>query len=307
MNTSAPIDGSGKGYIRVHRKLLEHPLFKNKPPAWLKIWLYILLRANWRESVFRPRQGESIVVPAGSLITSLEKLGTHAALSKEHARLCLDYLERTHSVTLQRTHHWTMITIVNWAAYQQADDDAHHAEHYAEYQREVDDATRETPHQTPRTATPSKEVKNLSKKYTSNSSELDTAAARRSSKPQPTNSRESVEIDQAVREWFEVEFWPIYPRREGKQSALKAANAKATTPEKRAFYLGRLKSQLPAYLQRKGASGQQVVPMAATWFNQDRSDDELDLSPGPNKSSLRAAENDYPEYVPLSRLQGNSA
>lgn len=298
MSATTPIDGAGKGYIRVHRKLLEHPLFKDKPPSWLKIWFFILLRANWRSSVFRPRQGESIEVPAGSLITSLEKLGTHAGLSKEHARRCLDFLERTHSVTLQRTHHWTMITIVNWATYQQVDDEAHHTNHHTGHHSKVEDATRETPHRTPRAATPSKEVKNLSKKYKSNSGELDDSAATNLPKPKQTRS---MGTDPAVLEWFEKEFWPNYPRHEGKQPALKAANAKAHTPEKRAFYLDRLKSQLPTYLQRKGESGQRVIPMAATWFNQDRAEDELDLVRISDSRGCRAAaQNDYPEYVPLS-------
>jgi hypothetical protein len=44
------LDGTRKSYIRLHRKLLDHSLFKDKPVAWLKIWIYILLRANWRES-----------------------------------------------------------------------------------------------------------------------------------------------------------------------------------------------------------------------------------------------------------------
>ena len=298
MNKATPIYGSGKGYIRLHRKLLEHPLFKDKPAAWLKIWLYILLRANWRESEFRPRQGESIVVPAGSLITSLEKLGTHAALSKEHARRCLEYLERTHTVTLRRTHHWTMITIVNWAAYQQSDDDAQHTEHHAEHHSEVEDATRETPHRTPRAATPSKEVKNLNKKHTSNSGELNSVAASDSPRRESNTSKESVSVDPSIREWFESDFWPSYPRHEGKQPALKAANAKATTPEKRAFYLARLKSQLPAYEQRKSESGQRVIPMGATWFNQDRAEDELD-PPQAESRGPRAVQNDYPDYVPL--------
>ncbi len=305
MNTTTSIDASGKGYIRLHRKLLEHPLFKDKPAAWLKIWLYILMRANWRESEFRPRQGECIVVPAGSLITSLEKLGTHAALSKEHARRCLEYLERTHSVTLQRTHHWTMITVANWAVYQQSDDDAHHTEHHIEHHSEAQDATRETPHQTPHAATPSKEVKNLSKKYKSNSGELDSNAANDQPKPKRTIPAGPIGSDPAVQEWFETDFWPIYPRHEGKQPALKAANVKATTPEIRAFYLGRLKSQLPAYLQRKSEGGQRVIPMGSTWFNQDRASDELDLSPEPSiRTSRVAAQNDYPDYVPLSSRTG---
>jgi hypothetical protein len=301
MSTMVPIDGSSKGYIRLHRKILEHPLFKDKPVAWFKIWIYILLRANWRESVFRPRQGEQITVPAGSLITSLEKLGTHATLSKEHARRCLDYLERTHAVTLQRTHHWTMISIVNWATYQQSDDEAHHAEHHAEHHSELDDATHDPPHRSPRAATPSKEEKNLSKKHTSNSGELDSNTANHPQRPKQNTSRESGGIDPAVREWFEAAFWPIYPRHEGKQPALKAANAKATTPEKRTFYLDRLKSQLPAYLQRKSESGQRVVPMAATWFNQDRAEDELEATHNSGSRERGAAtQNDYPDYVPLT-------
>jgi hypothetical protein len=296
MSTPTPIDGSGKGYIRLYRKMLDNPLFRNKPASWFKIWIYILLRVNWRESVFHPRRGESMVVPAGSLVTSLEKLGTHAALSKEHARRCLEYFERTRSVTLVRTHHWTMITIVNWAVYQQSDEEAHHAEHHTQHHGEAEDATRQTPRQTPRTATPSKEEKNLNKKYTSNSDELDSNAA----KPNPP-SKKSPGIDPAIREWFEREFWPAYPRHEGKQPALKGANAKATTPEKRAFYLTRLKAQLPAYLQRKNDGGQRLIPMAATWFNQDRAEDELDVPHTSERRGNRAtAQNDYPDYVPLS-------
>lgn len=294
-----PIDRSNKGYVRLYRNLLDDPIFRDKPPGWLKIWIYIQLRANWRESEFRPRQGETITVPAGSLITSLEKLATHAALSKEHARRCLDYLVRTHAVTLRTTHHWTMITIVNWAVYQQSDDDGHHAEHHAGHHTEPESATHDSPHRTPHAATLSKEVKNLSKKYQSNSGELDSSSGDAPPKTKPTPSRKAIDPD--IQRWFEEEFWPLYPRHEGKSKALEAANAKATTPERRAFYLGRLKSQLPAYLHRKNDGGQRVIPMGATWFNQDRADDELDLEPESNDRGSRAPEpNDYPAYVPLT-------
>jgi hypothetical protein len=248
MSPATPINGSGKGYIRLQRELLDNPIFKDKPPGWLKIWLYILLRANWRDSVFRPRQGEPMVVPAGSLITSLEKLGTHAALTKEHARRCLDYLERTGSVTLQRTHHWTMITIVNWSRYQRSEEELKHADHHAGHHSEIENATHETPHRTPHAATPSKEVKNLSKKYKSNSGELDVCSPDDSPQPRCTDWRK--EIDPAIREWFEREFWPVYPRHERKSKALEAASAKATTPQQRSFYLEKLKQQLPEYTRR---------------------------------------------------------
>ena len=35
--SATPIDGSTKGYIRLHRKLLDNPLFTEKPITWLKI------------------------------------------------------------------------------------------------------------------------------------------------------------------------------------------------------------------------------------------------------------------------------
>ena len=96
-------------------------------------------------------------------------------LRKEHARRCLEYLERTHSVTLQRTHHYTIVSVVNWAAYQHSEDEAQHADRHTEHHAGLESATRQTPHRTPRAATPSKEEKNLSKKYKSNSAELDSA------------------------------------------------------------------------------------------------------------------------------------
>jgi hypothetical protein len=301
MKRPTVIDGSAKGYVRLHRRILDHPLFREKPEGWFKIWIYILLRANWRDSVFHSRRGESIAVPAGSLITSLEKLGTHTALSKEHARRALDYLERTQSVTLLRTHHWTMITIVNWAGYQQSDDEGHHTEHHAPPHTEFSNATRETPHQTPRSATPSKEEKNLDKKYTSNSNELDACESGEPQRTKPAPSKRVAAIDPEIRQWFESEFWPVYPRHEGKQPALRAATAKATTPEIRAMYLARLKAQLPAYLERKAQSGQRVIPMAATWFNQDRAEDELSPAPQQSREQNAVAHSDYPAYVPLSR------
>jgi hypothetical protein len=229
-------------------------------------------------------------------------LGTHAGLSKEHARRCLDYLERTQTVTLWRTHHWTRITIVNWATYQHSDEEVDHTEHHAGNHSEAEDSTRESPHRTPQAATPSKEVKNLTKKYESNSGKLDASAPRRS-QLKPATSKEP-SIAPAVQEWFEAEFWPIYPRHEGRSKALHAASIKGTTREKRAFYLARLKAQLAEYNRRKQESGQRVIPLASTWFDQDRAEDELRPSSESNGRGLRAsAHGDYPEYVPLSRAK----
>ena len=291
MNDALAIDRR-KGFVRIYRKMIENPLFTDKPAVWFKIWVFVLLRANWKESIFRPRQGNPITVPAGSMITSLEKLATHAATSKEHARRCLTYLKKTHAVTLVTTHHWTMITVLNWAAYQQLDEVEEHTEGHTEEHAELRLGPHAATQQRTHAATLSKEVKNLSKKYKSNSKELD-------GKPQPSSGRPRKTIEPELRSWFESQFWPLYPRHEGKVKALEAASSRATTTEKRQFYLDRLRIQLPAYAQRKIESGQRVIPMASTWFNQDRAEDELVLAPEAKSRVQRGmgAADDYPEYV----------
>lgn len=133
----------------------------------------------------------------------------------------------------------------------------------------------------------------------SNSGELDAPR-----EPQPRRSRK--QIDPEVLQWFEAEFWPAYPRHEGKQKALEAANANAATPEKRAFCLTRLKAQLPEYQRRKQESGQRVIPLASTWFNQDRAEDELELLPTRTRNNRPANLEDYPEYIPLERAVGQA-
>jgi len=280
-----------KGYVRIYRKMLENPLFTDKPAEWFKLWIMILLRVNWRPSVFRPHAGESVEIPAGSMVTSLEKLAHTGELTKEQARKCLDYLERTHVITLQRTHHWTKISVLNWRTYQQVDDAPEHTpEHTVEHtQFEVGSAN--GTHAGTHAGTLSKEYKNNSTTL-SNSGELD-HHRRTSRKSKPG-------IDPDVLQWFDAEFWPIYPRHEAKQKSLEAADKIATSPEKRAHYIARLNAQLPEYLRRKTESGQRVIPLGSTWFNQGRADDDLPsqapLSLGPRRASNDA---DYPEYVPL--------
>ena len=121
--------------------------------------------------------------------------------------------------------------------------------------------------------TPSKESKNNSTTL-SKSADLDLLPGIEPSS-KLRNSRSG--IDPEIRRWFEVEFWPIYPRHEAKSATLQAAAKKATTIEKRTFYLESLNSQLPEYQRRKAESGQRMIPLGTTWFNQDRAEDELSV------------------------------
>jgi hypothetical protein len=253
----------------------------------------ILLNVNWRDGVFFDGAHE-VQVPAGSWVTSVEKITANTRANRAAIRCCLEFLQATNSITIRTTKRWTMITVTNWAAYQGVDEVEQPSEQPT---GQPSLGVRQTDFTTNRTANSTatiEEIKKVPNTYKSNSFELDGL------QPDPKPRRSKAGIEPVVREWFEREFWPIYPRHEGKQVALNAAAKKADTPEKRTFLIARLKSQLPAYAQRKADSGQRVIPMASTWLNQDRAEDELLPAPETNRR-FKVPADDYDLYVPLSQ------
>ena len=73
------------GYVQLYRKLIEHPLMTNLPAAWFRLWIWILLRANWKPGTWWDGSKEVTVQP-GSLVTSLDKMSKGAATSRQQAR-----------------------------------------------------------------------------------------------------------------------------------------------------------------------------------------------------------------------------
>jgi hypothetical protein len=273
------------GWIKVHRSMLDHPLMEQVPAAWLRVWIAILLTANWKPGAWWNGKEELQIQP-GQFVTSIEKLSKIAHVTVKQTRGCLEYLQAAKMAAIDTASRYTHITVLNWATYQI--DESCEGKLNGEVDGEVAAKSGQSEGKVGATIEESKNIK----EHMSNSHELD-SAPRLPRKPKP-------EIDAETRRWFEAEFWPIYPRHEAKAPALVAASKKATSPEKRAFLLERLTAQLPEYNRRKTESGQRVIPLAATWFNQGRADDELPVSapvPGPRRGA--ATETDYPEYVSL--------
>jgi hypothetical protein len=253
-NPAVSLPARGPGWIKLWRKLLDNPLFTQKPHAWLHVWMTILLKANWRDGVFFDGT-RKIPVPAGSWVTSAEKLAANTRTSRATIRCCLEFLQTTNSITITTTKRWSMLTVTNWAVYQMVDGSEQPSEQPSGQPTLGEDEPESTANCTANTTATIEEIKKIPNTYKSNSGEL---AALQPDQPKRKPPRSDAGIDPVIREWFEQEFWSIYPRREGKQTALKAAAAKATTPEKRAFFLARLKCQLPAYAQRKADSGERT-------------------------------------------------
>jgi hypothetical protein len=162
----------GPGWIKLSRKLVGNPLFTQKPQAWLHIWMTILLSANWRDGVFFDGTRE-VPVPAGSWVTSAEKLAASTRTTRATIRCCLQFLKATNSITITTTKRWTMLNITNWAAYQMIDGSEQSSEQPSGQPTLGEDKPESTANCTANTTATIEEIKKIPDTYKSNSGELD--------------------------------------------------------------------------------------------------------------------------------------
>ena len=96
------------GFILLARKLLESGIWL-KPPAYLKIWLYILFRVNFKDSLF----------PRGSNLFNWNKDSPNIhGVSKNQFYETLKWLKRTKQITTQKSTRGVVIKVLNYEKYQ---------------------------------------------------------------------------------------------------------------------------------------------------------------------------------------------
>lgn len=108
----------GNGWIKLHRKLLENPIFKNE--RYLKLWIYLLLKANHKGDKLM-WNGGVLEIKEGQFVTGRKKIALDTELKQSTIEDILKYLENQHQIRQQKTNKYRLITIVNWQTYQHAD------------------------------------------------------------------------------------------------------------------------------------------------------------------------------------------
>jgi hypothetical protein len=103
-----------QGYIRIHRGLLDWEWYGDESVTVL--FLHLLLTVNWKQGNFRGN-----IVPPGTVVTSLDKLADTFGWSRGKLRRTLAKLKQTGEATTKTANHWTAVTLVNWAKYQNND------------------------------------------------------------------------------------------------------------------------------------------------------------------------------------------
>lgn len=113
---------SNQGWIHLWRQLLDDPIYLNSTPTQVKVLIAMLLLANHSPKQWE-WQGQKFEVKAGQFITSLSSLAQKCGkgISTEVVRKTLKRFEKLGFSTYQGTKTGTLITIVNWAKYQDKD------------------------------------------------------------------------------------------------------------------------------------------------------------------------------------------
>lgn len=106
-----------KGWIKLDRNLLDHPLWKEKPFSKGQAWIDVLFLAEWKAQYVRVG-GKKKKVNPGQCWVTLNALAQRWGWSKETVRRFLRKLERDGSVSLLVTEYGTRLTVENWRLYQ---------------------------------------------------------------------------------------------------------------------------------------------------------------------------------------------
>tara|TARA_R100001463_G_scaffold10301_13_gene30258 strand:+ start:743 stop:1498 length:756 start_codon:yes stop_codon:yes gene_type:complete len=105
---------SSRGWIKLHRALLDWQWFSD--PNTTHVFMYCLLKANHKDSKYR-----DTVVKAGTFLTGRDLISRETGCSVREVRTALKRLKSSNVLTIKTSRQGTVIEIVNYARYQQSD------------------------------------------------------------------------------------------------------------------------------------------------------------------------------------------
>lgn len=104
-----------EGFVKLHRKSLKSSVFKT--PIIFMVWCWCLMKASHEDQKF-PFNGTDTELKKGQFITGLKKAEQELPLTRQNIRTAWNYLKSTHRITIKSTNRFSVISILNWEAYQ---------------------------------------------------------------------------------------------------------------------------------------------------------------------------------------------
>jgi hypothetical protein len=229
------------GWIKLHRKLLENPIFQRS--QYVHLWVALLLLANHDERKMM-WNGGIIVIHEGQFVTGRKKLAELTGIPEGTIEDILKWLETQQQIRQQKTNKYRLVTILNWKEYQHADTKSNNK---ATTSRQQADTNKND-----------KNVKNDKK---------DTLSPAIAEGGGGTSPIEKIYTDGGF-----TAFWEEYPRKTGKGATAKAWKAARITPA----MVDKVLAAVKGYKQTEQwkREGGRFIPYPATFINQRRFDDE---------------------------------
>lgn len=106
------------GFIKIHRDLERWGWAES--PKHFRVWIHLLLKANWSETEYKGHK-----IEAGSLVAGRKKISANTGLSEQSVRTVLRDLKSTNEITIKNCGIFSIISIVNWHKYQDANQMTH--------------------------------------------------------------------------------------------------------------------------------------------------------------------------------------
>lgn len=104
-----------EGWIKLHRKLLENPIFLN--PYLLQIFIYCLLKANHKSNELI-WNGKLETIPTGSFITGRFQMAKDLKQRESALYKRLKLLTKLGYIELKSNNRFTLLTVVKYKTYQ---------------------------------------------------------------------------------------------------------------------------------------------------------------------------------------------
>jgi len=105
------------GWIKLHRKIFDNPLYFSEPFTRMQAWIDLLLLANHSGQYFYIR-GNRIDVKRGEVAHSMESLAQRWKWSRGKVLRYISQLENSQMIVQQKSHVITKLSITNYNTYQ---------------------------------------------------------------------------------------------------------------------------------------------------------------------------------------------
>src|SRR5690625_1653311 len=108
-----------QGWFKVHRKLLVSDIFKNE--KLFKIFMYCLMKST--HTPFEQRVGRQIVpLNPGQFVFGRKKAAIELDMKESTVWSYMNILKDDKIINIESNNRYSVITVVNWAFYQEKDE-----------------------------------------------------------------------------------------------------------------------------------------------------------------------------------------